>query len=242
MIIFTATNNRPDVAALWCKAVRATVQTPVVLIEAHAGEPTGCADQAVQIPDHRHANPLYVVRRVMPADGERMFLEEDIIPVLPWSPDDYPGDLRFLDGDRGAAWPAVTIARTRNAFRPYQLIPQRFVRDGGCPEWLPAELCQPALDADAKVLGSHFLHIDKLYRTPRGGPKDVLIQTLHRWFDGNSVPAKAGLGDMVAAGLEAVGITKERVQAVASKVGVKDCGCRQRQDALNRIGRQFGIG
>jgi hypothetical protein len=51
----------------------------------------------------------------------------------------------------------------------------------------------------------------------------------------------AGLGDMVAAGLSAVGITKERVQAVASKVGVKDCGCRKRQAALNRLGTKLGL-
>lgn len=54
--------------------------------------------------------------------------------------------------------------------------------------------------------------------------------------------AKPGLGDMVAAGLSAVGITKERVQAVASAVGVKDCGCAKRQEALNAIGRKLGIG
>jgi hypothetical protein len=54
--------------------------------------------------------------------------------------------------------------------------------------------------------------------------------------------AKPGLGDMVAAGLDAVGITKERVQAVASVVGVKDCGCRKRQEKLNELGRKFGIG
>lgn len=53
--------------------------------------------------------------------------------------------------------------------------------------------------------------------------------------------AKAGLGDMVAAGLDAVGITKQRVQAVASAVGVKDCGCRKRQDALNRLGEKLGL-
>jgi hypothetical protein len=238
MRIYTATNNRPDVASLWCKSIRATLQTPAMLIEAHAGEPVGCADECLQISDHRHANPLYVVRRVMPQEGERMFLEEDIIPVLPWSPDDYPGDLRFLDGHNGAAWPAFTIARTRNALRPYQLIPQRFVRDGGCPDWLPAELCQPALDADAKVVGSHFLHVDKVYRTPRGGPKDVLIQTLHSWFDGRTFERRPGLGDMVAAGLAAVGITPERVSAVTGR----PCKCKERQAKLNDLGRRFGIG
>jgi hypothetical protein len=53
---------------------------------------------------------------------------------------------------------------------------------------------------------------------------------------------KPGLGDMVAAGLAAVGITKERAQAVATAVGVKDCGCKKRQERLNQLGRKFGIG
>lgn len=52
---------------------------------------------------------------------------------------------------------------------------------------------------------------------------------------------KPGLGDMVAAGLSAVGITKERVQAAAKAVGVKDCGCAGRQAALNRLGAKLGL-
>ena len=51
-----------------------------------------------------------------------------------------------------------------------------------------------------------------------------------------------GLGDMVASGLESVGITKARAQAVASAVGVSDCGCGQRQQALNEWGYAVGIG
>jgi hypothetical protein len=47
-----------------------------------------------------------------------------------------------------------------------------------------------------------------------------------------------GLGDMVAAGLNAVGITKERVSAIVGG----PCGCDKRQAALNDIGRKFGIG
>lgn len=57
---------------------------------------------------------------------------------------------------------------------------------------------------------------------------------------GVKLPA-AGLGDMVAAGLSAVGITKDRVQAVAQAVGVKDCGCPGRQAALNRLGAKLGL-
>lgn len=49
---------------------------------------------------------------------------------------------------------------------------------------------------------------------------------------------KQGLGDLVARGLAAVGITKERV----SKALGKDCGCAKRQQALNDLGRRFGIG
>jgi hypothetical protein len=48
-------------------------------------------------------------------------------------------------------------------------------------------------------------------------------------------PALRGLGDIVAAGLSSVGITKERVQRVANAVGIKDCGCAKRQAALNRL-------
>lgn len=55
------------------------------------------------------------------------------------------------------------------------------------------------------------------------------------------VSNRPGLGDMVAAGLAAVGITKERVQAVANKVGIKDCGCKKRQAALNRAGEYLGL-
>ena len=42
---------------------------------------------------------------------------------------------------------------------------------------------------------------------------------------------RPGLGDMVASGLAAVGITKDRAQAVANAVGVSDCGCAGRQEA-----------
>lgn len=49
---------------------------------------------------------------------------------------------------------------------------------------------------------------------------------------------RPGLGDMVAAGLAAVGITPERVSAAIGK----DCGCAKRKEALNALGRRIGIG
>ena len=50
--------------------------------------------------------------------------------------------------------------------------------------------------------------------------------------------ARPGLGDMVASGLSAIGITKQRV----SKLAGGDCGCAKRQQALNDLGRKIGIG
>lgn len=45
---------------------------------------------------------------------------------------------------------------------------------------------------------------------------------------------RKGLGDHVADGLAAVGITKERV----SKVLGRDCGCKKRQELLNKLGQK----
>ena len=56
-------------------------------------------------------------------------------------------------------------------------------------------------------------------------------------------PIAPGLGDMVASGLDALGITKARVQAMASAVGIKDCGCAKRQQAMNEwAAKRLGIG
>jgi hypothetical protein len=63
----------------------------------------------------------------------------------------------------------------------------------------------------------------------------IEVDTLHPAY-----PRRvAGLGDMVAAGLDAVGVTKDRVQAVASAVGIKDCGCKKRQQAMNDAGAKW---
>jgi hypothetical protein len=61
-------------------------------------------------------------------------------------------------------------------------------------------------------------------------------------MSGESQPPN-GLGDLAAAAFASVGITKDRAQAVANAVGVKDCGCAQRQQALNDMGAKWlGIG
>ena len=50
--------------------------------------------------------------------------------------------------------------------------------------------------------------------------------------------AGPGLGDMVAAGLSAIGITEERVSAAIGR----PCGCSKRAEKLNELGRKIGIG
>ena len=47
-----------------------------------------------------------------------------------------------------------------------------------------------------------------------------------------------GLGDIVKAGLSAIGITEERV----SKAIGRPCGCGARAEKLNELGRKIGIG
>jgi len=56
-------------------------------------------------------------------------------------------------------------------------------------------------------------------------------------------PPQVGLGDMVASALDGIGVTKDRVQALANKIGIRDCGCKARQAAMNSFGQKyFGIG
>ena len=50
--------------------------------------------------------------------------------------------------------------------------------------------------------------------------------------------ARPGLGDMVKAGLSAIGITEERV----TKAIGRECGCSKRAEKLNELGRKIGIG
>ena len=51
-------------------------------------------------------------------------------------------------------------------------------------------------------------------------------------------PPSPGLGDIVKAGLSAIGITEERVSAAIGR----PCGCSERAEKLNELGRRIGIG
>lgn len=163
MIIVTATEKRPDIAELWHKAVSQTLLDPhEVCIFYQIDKPKVLCD-SVKIPHLKQGAMLFLINKVLPENGIRMYLEEDIIPVRSWSVNDYPGELLYAEGWPGVAWPAFYLARGRRYIKP-SIVKQRYIRDGGCPDWLPRELCELALEANAKVLGDHFLHIDKAYK------------------------------------------------------------------------------
>jgi hypothetical protein len=95
-------------------------------------------------------------------------------------------------------------------------------------DFLPALLCERAAQTNAEQIDTIWLHIDK-GSTPSTPERDALIRLIDHG---------PGLGDMVAAGLSSVGITKERV----SRALGRPCKCPKRQQKLNELGRKFGIG
>ena len=223
---------------MWCAAIAATLVTPHATTVLYNRVAPQCQCASLRIAAVTPIIAFAALDRYA-SGAVRMFLEEDMIPIREWSVDDYPGRLLAAEGSPGRPWPALMIQR--NIGEPdTAIVPQRFVRDGGCPDWLPSDLCEPALRANAKVLGRHFLHLDKMYRpnVPEAAAKNELLELLRQRF-ADAPPARPGLGDMVSAGLSAVGITPERV---SKALGVKDCGCKKRAEALNRLGRKFGIG
>lgn len=236
MRILTATGGRPEVAAVWCSAISATLQTPHEAVVLWKHNKPNCQCDTIEVPSLTAVMGMSLDRYA--STPVRMFLEEDMIPVRPWSIDEYPGHMLAAEGSPGRPWPSLMIKRGEGAGTAV-IVPQRFVRDGGCPDWLPADLCEPALKANAKVLGQHFLHLDKMYRPNvlEAAAKNELLELLRQRY-ANAQPAKLGLGDMVAAGLAAVGITEERV----SKALGRPCGCAKRKQALNELGRRIGIG
>lgn len=50
-----------------------------------------------------------------------------------------------------------------------------------------------------------------------------------------SCPQRPGLGDYVASALDAIGITKDRVEAIVGG----PCGCPERQAAMNDFGAKY---
>lgn len=238
--VFTAVHERKDILPAWLNALSATLKEDFVPNVFHTSDE--CPTENVvckRIPHYGMTVSYIAFHYLMPQDGIRVFLEEDIIPVRPWSLSEYQGDFLFLEGSPNKAWPGIAIGRAANFSGKFGLVSQKPARVFGCPSWAGSELCDLALAADARFVGNHFVHLDKMSRQPP--PKEIeaknrLLHYLQGLFD--AATPRPGLGDMVAAGLSAVGITKERV----SKMLGKPCGCAKRQAKLNDLGRRLGIG
>lgn len=177
----------------------------------------------VDCPAYHHAAEA---RRIS-VDGElTVCIDDDMRLVAPATlRERYPaGWHKHLNGHMLEAWtgPRVTAPYTR-------LSQWRMSRR--CDN-LPPVLCQYAAATNAEQIDTIWVHIDKGSQT-RTPERDALT----RYIDHGP-----GLGDMVAAGLAAIGITKERAQGVANAVGIKNCGCAKRQARLNSLGRRLGIG
>lgn len=200
--IYTGTERRTELADLWSTAIHRTLKDPhTTIICYQINEPFG-GDTRIKVPRiGGHGIHTWVRDNIMFKDMKKIYIEEDIIPVRLWSMDDYPGDLLYMDGasdvikahpdmsdklKNGMPWPGMMISRTFSvpSDTRIKLIPQHFVRDHGCPDWLPKEFWEPALEANSSVVGEHFLHIDKSYREelPTFPAKQKLIKLLQDYY------------------------------------------------------------
>lgn len=87
----------------------------------------------------------------------------------------------------------------------------------------------------------HYSILDPGQTWPYRADRLTTASVVARGFDPSTVTPRAarrGLGDLVASGLSAIGITPERVSAVTGR----PCGCKERARKLNELGRKLGIG
>lgn len=69
-----------------------------------------------------------------------------------------------------------------------------------------------------------------------GDSAEIVVDENHRSIaDMRRKAVEIGLGDAVAMLFSSVGVTKERAKAVAQAFGFEDCGCAERQEALNAL-------
>lgn len=223
--IYTATFDRPDVARIWREAIRRTLTTPhnIAILYARDAPGTDAAEaswESVGL-DERARPQMLTVFKVMPQTGARLFIEEDILPIRPWRAEDYVGSPAILQGPGGQTWwgfagyadgPARPLM-----YSDWRYIPQRLVTDGGCPEWLPPELCGLAIEANAKVVGNHFLHVDKFSsRHPHSEAKESLFRAIGDYI-ATLPPLETTLADPPSFSQRAVNVTKPTARHVANK-------------------------
>lgn len=260
LTVYTSTCCRPDYVQLLACALSRTLTEPYrFVVVVHPGGLRRAWSGVDEVIDGT-ASGYQAWADILPMiAGPSVIVHDDCVPVLPWSCESFPGQhvMRFA---------GHTLQYHADTFKPPAAVMRatRLASQSDCPPEWPAGLCRAASDSNAEsLLGGVFLHIDKGTighpSCQANASKPALVAAIadHLGCDvpaaltqaelkahpGRQMPGRRqGLGDMVAAGLSAIGVTKERAQAVANAVGVKDCGCAKRQAALNDLGRRIGIG
>lgn len=256
LTVYTSTCCRPDYVQLLACAMRRTLTEPYrFVVVVHPGGLRRAWDGVDEVLEGTTAGYQAWQDIIPMVDGPSVILHDDCVPVLPWSSASFPGPhvIRFA---------GHTVQFHADRFVPPAplLRAARINESGACsPDW-PTALCQAAAAAHAEsIMSGVFLHIDKGTivhpSAPANAAKPALVRAIAEHLGcevpqpltkdelavhpGKQMPApRRGLGDMLAAGLRAVGITPERVSAITGK----PCGCKQRQAALNALGRRLGIG
>lgn len=256
LTVYTSTCCRPDYVQLLACALAKTLTEPYrFVVVVHPGGLRRAWAGVDQVIDGTSSGYQAWQDIIPMVTGPSVILHDDCMPVLPWSPASFPGPhvMRFA---------GHTLQYHADSFVPPAPV-MKATRVGSCDacpaEW-PEALCEAAAAANAEsLLGGVFLHLDKgTIVHPEAGAnaaKPALVQAIAAHL-GCDVPSpltvdelaahpgrdmqapRPGIGDILASGLAAVGITLERVSALTGK----PCGCKKRQAALNALGRRLGIG
>lgn len=251
LTIHTSTCCRPDLVQLLADALAVTAPRPYrFIVQVHAGGLRREWSNVSEVVESTQAN-MAAIQEItdIRGGGLHMLVHDDCLPMRTWSI--VPGMRREDDG--------LTLVTWEDRWRPAN-VPVDVRR--GAADWWPPEVRELAEACRVEsLLCGDWLHLDKstLWHPDAAvnrGKDDLLASyckhlgirphvplTAHEAAahpgarHGGEYPA--GLGDMVAVGLSAVGITPERIQAITGK----PCGCEERKRLLNEAGaRWLGIG
>lgn len=254
LTIFTSTCCRPDYVQLLSRAIRVTAtESYRLVVVVHPGGIRRDWDGVDEVIEGRTSGYVAWKEIRQMIAGPSVIMHDDCVPVLPWNREIFPSS----HCARAAGHTLYYHADQPQPAAP--LIPAtRVAAKSDCPSGWSDELCLSALAAHAEqMLEGTFLHIDKgtiaKPDCPANAAKPRLVKAICD-FLGIPLPApltsaeaathpgkffpsmaRPGLGDIVKAGLSAVGITEERV----SKVVGKPCGCGKRAEAMNKFGAKY---
>lgn len=160
--------------------------------------------------------PLFHALAPLVTPGPGLLLEWDMLPIAP---------VRIrnavnVEPDRGP-YPSVAMWTDRPSLEGVEHLAQPYVEEG-CGQ-----------DNHFRIVDGSILHFHHWAAGRR--PFGLHPDRLECW---RSLVDSPGLGDRIAAGLAAIGITEERV----SRLVGRPCGCGARKRRWNEWGRRLGIG